>query len=46
EKAKQFLKDNPKMMKVIKAKVWEAIERGAAPEEEQKEPGKKEIITK
>lgn len=39
EKVKEFLKANPKLLKEIREKVWEAIERGEAPEEEKGEPG-------
>ena len=34
EKAKQFLRENPKLMKEIKEKIWEAVEKGEAPDEE------------
>jgi len=37
EKAKQYLKENPKLMKTITEKIWEAVERGEAPDEEEKE---------
>ena len=42
EKVKVFLKENPKMMKEIRDKIWEAVERGEAPDEEQGKPGEKE----
>ena len=34
EKAKQFLRENPKLMKESKEKSWEAVEKGEAPDEE------------
>ena len=34
EKAKQYLRENPKLMKEISEKIWEAVEKGEAPEEE------------
>jgi len=46
EKAKQYLKDNPKLMEKIKKQIWEVIEKGLAPDEEQGKPGKKEDIEK
>lgn len=39
EKAKQFLRENPKLMKQIREKIWEAVERGEAPEENPPMPG-------
>ncbi|MDP2693031.1 MAG: recombinase RecA [bacterium] len=44
EKAKEFLKENPKMMKEIGAKIWEVVRAGEAPEEEEKEPGMDETV--
>jgi recombination protein RecA len=44
EKAKQFLRENPKLMKAIRAKIWEAVEKGEAPEEEKGTPGEKENV--
>ncbi len=44
EKAKQFLRENPKIMMSIREKIWEAVERGEAPEEEKGEPGGKEEV--
>ena len=38
EAAKKYLKDSPKLMKTIYNKVWEAVEQGDAPEEEQATP--------
>ena len=34
EKAKQYLRENPKLMKEISEKIWEAVEKGEAPDEE------------
>ncbi len=39
EKAKQFLRENPPLMTEIIDKIWEAVERGEAPEEEKGNPG-------
>lgn len=39
EKAKQYLRENPDLMKQINEKIWEAVERGEAPEEEKGEVG-------
>lgn len=44
EKAKIFLKENPKIMKAISEKVWEAVKAGEAPEEEKGEPGEAENV--
>ncbi len=44
EKAKAFLREHPKMMKEIRKKIWESIERGEAPPEEKGSPGKKETV--
>jgi recombination protein RecA len=44
EKVKEFLKANPKMMKEIAKQVWEAVERGEAPEEEKGDAGEKEEV--
>ncbi len=41
EKAKEYLKQNPELMKKIKERVLEAIEKGEAPEEEKENPGEK-----
>ena len=46
EKVKQYLKENKKTMEAIRAKIWETIERGEAPEEEKGEPGEKEEVEK
>jgi recombination protein RecA len=42
EKAKEYLRENPKLMKVIREKIWEAHEKGEAPEEEKGKAGEKE----
>jgi recombination protein RecA len=42
EKAKLYLKENPKLMKEIKKKIWEVVDRGEAPDEEERKPGEKE----
>lgn len=42
EKTKLFLKENPKIMKEIRKKIWKVLEQGAAPVEEQGKPGKEE----
>ena len=44
EKAKQYLRENPKLMKQINDKIWEAVERGEAPEEEKGMEGEKENV--
>lgn len=44
EKAKQFLRENPKMMKEISEKIWEAVKAGEAPEEEKGVEGNKEEV--
>ncbi len=36
EKAKQYLRENPKLMKAIRKQIWEVIEKGEAPDEEEK----------
>jgi recombination protein RecA len=36
EKAKQYLRENPKLMKAIRKHIWEVIEKGGAPDEEEK----------
>jgi recombination protein RecA len=38
EKVKVFLKEHPKMIKEITEKIWEAVERGEAPDEEEGKP--------
>lgn len=35
EKVKTYLNENPKTLDAIKGKIWETIERGAAPPEEE-----------
>ena len=37
EKAKQYLRENPKLMKNIRKQIWEVIEKGEAPDEEEKQ---------
>jgi len=44
EKAKQYLRENPKLMKAIREKVWEAVERGEMPEEDKAVPGESERL--
>lgn len=39
EKVKQYMRENPALMAKIREKVWEAVERGEAPEEEKGVPG-------
>lgn len=39
EKAKQFLRENPKLMKQIEKQIWEVVKQGEAPDEEQGTPG-------
>ncbi len=46
EKAKLYLRENPKLMKQIKKKIWEMVERGGAPEEEEGKKGEKEKVEK
>ncbi|MBI5221937.1 MAG: DNA recombination/repair protein RecA, partial [Candidatus Magasanikbacteria bacterium] len=43
EKAKQYLRENPKLMKEIREKIWEAVEKGEAPEEESGVAGGDEV---
>lgn len=42
EKAKEYLRGNPKLMKDLYKKIWEAVERGDTLEEEKGSPGEKE----
>lgn len=44
EKAKQYLRENPKLIKKIRDKIMEAVERGEAPEQEDRKPGEKEDV--
>lgn len=44
EKAKQYLRENPKLMKQINTQIWEAVERGEAPEEEEGKSGGSENL--
>lgn len=46
EKAKMFLKQNPKLMAQIRKKIWEVVRQGEAPEEEKRQPGVKEEVQK
>ncbi|MBT4120885.1 MAG: recombinase RecA [Candidatus Magasanikbacteria bacterium] len=46
EKAKMYLRENTKLMKEIKAKIWEAVKQGDAPDEEEGKPGEKESVEK
>jgi len=46
EKAKLFLRENPKIMKTIQKNIWEAVKRGAAPDEEQGKTGKEQKVEK
>lgn len=46
EKAKQYLRENPKLMDKIKKQIWEVVEKGEAPDEEQGKVGEKEKIEK
>lgn len=39
EKAKQYLRENPKLMKKIKDSIWEAVKKGEAPDEEEGKAG-------
>ncbi len=46
EKAKAYLRENPKLMKQIEKEIWQAVKRGAAPdEEEKKEDGGEEEVS-
>ncbi|MEK7644419.1 MAG: recombinase RecA [Patescibacteria group bacterium] len=42
EKAKQYLRENPKLLKQIESKIWEAVVQGDIPEEEKGEDGEAE----
>ncbi|KKQ27532.1 MAG: Protein RecA [Candidatus Magasanikbacteria bacterium GW2011_GWC2_37_14] len=44
EKAKQYLRENPALMKKIRTAIWEAVERGEAPEESEGDNGPKELF--
>jgi len=44
EKAKIFLKENPKMMKELREKILEVVRAGGAPEEEPPTPGVEESV--
>lgn len=42
EKAKQYLRENPKLIKQIEERIWEAVVQGDLPEEEKGEDGEAE----
>jgi len=44
EKVKEFLRENPKILKAIQTELWDAVKRGEAPEEETGKPGEKEMV--
>lgn len=44
EKVKLFLKENPKLMKDIEKQIWEVVQKGEAPDEEQGKPGETESV--
>jgi recombination protein RecA len=44
EKAKLTLKEQPKLMKTISDKIWEAVKAGEAPAEEPSTPGEEESV--
>src|SRR3989339_9109 len=44
EKAKQFLRENPKLMKEISGKIWEAVKRGEVLDEEPPMPNEEETV--
>ena len=44
EKAKMFLKENPKLMKNLSAKIWEAVRAGEVTTEEGGTPGEAETV--
>jgi len=41
EKAKQYLRENPKLMKEVEKQIWQAVKRGSAPDEEEGTSGEK-----
>ncbi|MFH0857913.1 MAG: recombinase RecA [Candidatus Magasanikbacteria bacterium] len=43
EKVKMYLKENPQLMHAIREKIWEAVEKGEAPDEEKGRPGVSEF---
>jgi len=43
EKAKSYLRENPKLMKQIEKKIWEAVKRGDAPEQEEKKGNEEDV---
>jgi len=44
EKAKQYLRENPKLMQTIRDTIWEVIERGEAPDETPRKAGEAEVV--
>jgi len=46
EKAKQYLRENTKTMEKIRKQIWEVVEKGEAPDEEQGKVGEKEKMEK
>lgn len=46
EKAKAYLRENPKLMKTIRKQIWEVIEKGGAPDEEEGVKGKDVSVEK
>ena len=46
EKAKQHLKEHPKLLKQIEQDIWKAVRAGDVPTEERGEPGEREEIEK
>lgn len=44
ERAKQYLRENPKLMKAIREQIWEAVEKGEMPEEDVPMPGEAESL--
>lgn len=44
EKAKDYIRNNQKLMKELYKKIWEAVDRGEVLEEEKGKPGEKEDI--
>ncbi len=44
EKAKQYLRENPKLIDKIRKQIWEVIDKGEAPDEEQGKAEEKEEV--
>jgi len=44
EKVKQYLRENTKLIDQVRDKIWEVVERGEAPEEENGKPGEDESV--